>query len=286
MNITRVQVRRAARYAAALLLLLSIAPGCKTTPSEPADPEAEAIRQRAQELEAQREARLAEMNRRGGASDVVMSVPPGNVRVNLERVSFDRRERQSLDAMIGYRDRNVDVQVGGTSRHNGLAVYALQGGWRGAISVGGSTRTSRSISSQFILLAPGGTASLEAVTLQPRPWVVVVPTWRGGVLVSRSQYDVTGSGMAVTVRGVSASGVDVELLPYFHAARTTDARGGRGGAIQLDELRTRVIVPPGVPIAVMSDSSATTDTARSWLSYRRDDRVTDTLLVLTVDVPR
>ncbi len=202
-------------------------------------------------------------------------VPAGNVRITIDRLEVDHRDREAYAAAIQYRDRTASLRVGGRGPAHGLRVFGARRGVVAALSA--STRFGRTTSRQFLLLVPGSTGSLDVVQMRPRPYVVVVPVYRGAVVVSTVEHEVTGSAMHVTVHRADAENVDLELRPYFHGARDD-------GDLRINELSTRVLVPAGQPVVLMADRTSSSSLATQILSHRSESRQSEVIVVVTADV--
>ncbi len=208
-------------------------------------------------------------------------LPPGVVRVKIERYEVDERDRQAIEAAIRYRDEQVDVSAGGLTGRNGLMIFAAESGVSGALRVRDDSRYTRRSSSQFLLLNEGTRGSLQMIEQSYRPWRVVVPVWRGAVVVRTIRAEVTGTGMFVTVSKATPGAVTVRLTPYFDRRR---AAGRENGRIVINELQTTLTVVPGRPYVIMQDQRHDHALARGLLSHRSDEAHAQVIVVLTVDV--
>ncbi len=217
--------------------------------------------------------------RRPNPWDTYMNQPlsPGMVRVMIERTELIDNQEEVIEAALRYRNDDVDVRVGGPlSGRGGLRVFAVSGEFRGALRYDRRRQTSRQVSQQFLSLMAGGTASFQALRITPKPWTVVIPIWRGVVIVDTIREEITGTGMFVTVHSIRNGWVDVELTPYFNRARD-------GHAIKVEELATRVTVRPGQPYVLMADRSDNSSTASQLLSRRTRRERSQLITVMTVE---
>jgi hypothetical protein len=181
--------------------------------------------------------------------------------------------------MIGYRSDHARVKIGGPSSKHGLRVFAVKDGFHGALSASRSGRTHRSSSQSWLLLVPGATGQLQVTEHRGRPYVVVIPTYRGPAIAAGSRYEVTGSSFRVTVVEVRDGLLTLELTPYFHAAR-------RGKHIVVNELTTRIVVPENQPVVIMADRSDTSSAATQLLSYRSESVEREIIIAITAQVGR
>lgn len=204
-------------------------------------------------------------------------LPEGAVRVNIERLETEATDRSVIEAALRYRDEDVRVDVGRLGGRNGLRVIAVRGDFTAAIRIDKSSTRRRNTQETFIVLMPGADASLQLLETRPEPWLVVFPVWGGVAQGVTFRERVTGTGLFVRVRSATESAVDVELTPYFNRARD-------GRAIKITELRTRVTLRPGVPYVVAADRTADNSVAQGLLYRRSEDRTTESIQVLTVEV--
>jgi hypothetical protein len=215
-----------------------------------------------------------------GGDEPTFAVPPGNVKVEIERHAFGRFDRTVFDAAADYRDDAVHVHAGGPGTRNGLTIFAARDDVGARLSASHRSGTYRSRSRGFAMVVPGATAQLDVVEVSPQPYIVVIPTYDGGALVGAgTEQIVTGSSMRVTVLEVSEQGVTLELLPYFHGEQ-------RRGRLMVEQLATTVTVPEGRPIVIMADRQQQQSLASQWLSRTSQSQQTQVIAVLTVDVGR
>ncbi len=213
-------------------------------------------------------------------SDLEEPLPDGPgrmVRIDLERFAVEAADSTAFDLAVRYRDDRLTAGAGDLGGSNGLVVI----GAGAQLAAGLRTHRARGVAhettSQFLVLMEGGEASFEATESTPVVRDVVIPVYRGAVVVRTIQDQVTGSGFRVRVRRATAQGIDVELTPYFHRAR-------RGEALFVTELSTRLTLAPGRPYAILAERAAGSTMASALLSYRQDDRMMQSVLVLTARV--
>jgi len=204
-------------------------------------------------------------------------LPPGVARVTIKRFEVDQRDRRTIEAAIGYDGEHVDVSAGSLGGRNGLILRGGGEGLEGALRVVRQSRESRSTSTQFLLLDEGSRGSLTMIESRPRPWVVVIPIYRGGIVVRTIREQVTGTGMYVGVERVGPDAVTVRLTPYFNRQR-------RDGALVIEELATTVTLTPGEPYVVMQDRRESSNVASALLSRTTTSEARQIVAVLEVDV--
>lgn len=205
-------------------------------------------------------------------------LPPGAVRVQLERYEMVEAYREVIEAAVDYRSEAGDAGVGPIARKNGLVVFAAESGVRAAVRAEQSRRTSRSVSRQFVVLQSGSRASLATWRTQPAPWPALIIVYGPRGLQQRFiDQRITGSGFVVKARQVSPDAVQLELTPYIHRARD-------GRAIAIDEVATTLTVRPGVPYVIAHDRGLRRSVGRALLSRRVDERTRDMLLIIQADV--
>jgi hypothetical protein len=215
-----------------------------------------------------------------GTDEPTFAVPPGNVKVNIDRYEFGRFDRDVFGAAADYRDHNVHVHASGPGVQHGLRIFAARDNLRAGLVASHRSTTYRSRSRGFALLLPGSTAQLDVVEISPQPYVVVISTYDGGALVAAgTEQVVTGSSMRVTVHDVSEDTVTLELLPYFHGEQ-------RRGRLMVRELATTLVVPVGQPVVIMADQQQQQSLATQWLSRTSRSRQTQMIAVLTVETGR
>jgi len=207
------------------------------------------------------------------------AVPPGNVRITIDRFEVDERDVEAYEVAIRYRNDDVSIILDERVNAHGLKIFAADAGIHAALQVQSSNRMRRNTSRMFLLLVPGSTGSLDILQAQTRPYLVVVPVYRGALVVSQTEYEVTGSSMRVKVHHADLNRVELELMPYLRSARD-------GKAIFINELRTRIVVPSGQPTVIMADKSNASSLTKQILSRRSESSRTEVISVITADVGR
>jgi len=204
-------------------------------------------------------------------------LPPGVARVTVRRHEVSREQRQTIEGAVDYRGDNVDVSAGALGGRNGLVIRAGGSDLNATLRAGREQSVSRSSSSQFLLLNEGSRGSLALLRSEPRPWLIVIPVYRGGVVIRTIREEVTGTGMVVEVEQVGPDAVTVQLMPYFHRARA-------GDTLVLDELATTVTLRPGQPYVIMQDRSQSKSVASALLSRTSSQTSRQVIAELRVDV--
>jgi hypothetical protein len=202
-------------------------------------------------------------------------LPPGNVRISLERWHLDERDSQGFESFVRSRDPKLSASVGSPPLASGLNVFALRGDVSVVLGTSQTRRTTRTRSSQFVVLVPGSTAWMDVVRIDPRhgAWAV---TWRGGRPIRVPS--VNGSVLRVGVGRADARGVQVRLEPFLRSV------AGKGGVVRIDALKTQVTLTPGVPHVIMARRDRTDSAASAWLSSRTTSGRSQVVLVMRADV--
>jgi len=204
-------------------------------------------------------------------------LPPGVARVTIERYEVDERDSTVIEAVAKYRNPNIRLQAGRLGGRNGLIVFGAKAGVSVAIRAEAESQYRRSSSSQFLLLNEGTTGSLSMLESQTRAWPVVIPIYRGAVVVETIAETITGTGMVVGVQRIGDDTVTVQLQPYFNR------RMGRE-RLMIEELATTLTLRPGVPYVIMSNQTHEQSVATALLSRRTMEEHRQVIAILTVDV--
>ena len=198
-------------------------------------------------------------------------LPPGNVRLQLERLHVQRTDRSAFTTLLRYRDPNFRASVGSGRPTGGLRIFAMREGWSAALGASQRSTVRRERHKQFIVLAVGTSAWLEVVRSQQVAW----PFRHGGRV-----YQVTGSLLRVKVLSADARSIRARLEPHF---RTADGRGGR---VRIESLTTTVELRPDATHLIMADQNQTRSLASGWLGSGESSRLRQTALLVTAEVGR
>ncbi len=203
--------------------------------------------------------------------------PGRHVRIQVERFLVETQDTEAFDLAFRYRNAGLDVSAGSLGGPNGLVVFGADEHFAAALRTQRTRGRTRESSQSFLLVMEGGEAMLETLQVQPVARTVLVPVYRGAVVVRTIQEEVTGSGFRVRIDRADHDGVDLELAPYFHRAR-------RGETLVVGELATRLRLLPGRPYTILAERGGQTSVASALLSTRRADRGYESIHVLTVFV--
>ncbi|MBI2193936.1 MAG: hypothetical protein HYU36_18320 [Planctomycetes bacterium] len=225
----------------------------------------------------------------GGFSHLAQAEPadtpvrrnPGSVRmvqVILERVEVDSLDREAFEIALRYRDRRVAVSAGALGGRNGLILLAVNSNLAAALGAEKFHQKSRQVSQQFLMVSEGGRASFDIVQVGKVAWSVRFPVFNGDLTVTTIEERITGTGLAVKVHGASEDFVDLELFPYLRKA-------GKGGLLEISELRTRVSVIPGQSYLLMSQRDNNSSAASALFSCQKEGQVREIFQTLTVQLP-
>lgn len=209
-------------------------------------------------------------------------VPPGYVLITIDRFEFDRQDRSLVSLALSYQDESLNVSAGppvpGAPR---LAAFAARPGVAAALRADRGTSTRRTAGQSFMLLTPGSHGSLELLTTTRHGYLAHVPHAPdpGGVI----ERIVDGTAVDVYVDPPEGDIVPVLLEPFFHTAK---GASGDGEVIGATALATRLQMPDGVPVVVMTDRATSSVVAEHLLSRRVAERETEVIVVLTARIGR
>ncbi|MDX1681816.1 MAG: hypothetical protein R3336_01735 [Phycisphaeraceae bacterium] len=205
-------------------------------------------------------------------------VPPGNVRVVVDRYVLE--EKRLAAVRVAMRHDDPTIKVGGaTDAHsNGLNVFVARSGLTARIRAEMSQQQQRRAQRQMLLTVPGYTATVQAVRYEAEPRTLLLPVFRGVVLVRTLQQRVTGTGLAVTVHGAAGGMVYLSLKPWVR-------RRDDGKAIFIEELTTRVRVPAGRPVVVMARRDQPTSIGWQLFSWQETSGIHEVMMVVRAQLP-
>jgi len=207
------------------------------------------------------------------------AIPPGAVRVTIDRYEIDQRDRTAIQGAISYRDHNVSVTAGRMGGPNGMLVFAATKGVHALLRVSRDSRYRRTHSSQFIVMDAGRSGSLQALSIQPRPWAVVIDIFGTTGVIRTINELVLGSGFHVSTQPTDGGAVTVTLTPYFNRFKDRDV-------IRVDEVATALTMQSGVPYVIMHDETRRKSITTALLSHTAMDQNRQVIIVLQVDVGR
>lgn len=231
------------------------------------------------ETKTERESHHAEVDRIL-AETRALPLLPGVARVTIHNYTIDERDRAAIDAAVKYRADHVGASAGHLGgRSNGVTIHASTGDIDAALRVSRASRFSRSHTESFLVLNEGSSGSLQVLQVRREPWLVVVPVYRGALLVRTFREEVTGTGMFVRVDRAGRGMAAVTLTPYFNRARD-------GRAIRVEELATTVTLRHGVPYVIMHADDQRQTIGEALLSYSSTTERRRVIATLMVEVGR
>ena len=132
-------------------------------------------------------------------------------------------------------------------------------------------------SQQFLTLLPDTDGMFAAIEQQVRGWQVVIPIWRGAIVVNTLREEITGTGMRFRITDATADSATLTLTPYFHSARD-------GKRISVTELRTILRLKPGIPYVIAGEDSEHDTFARGFFSYGQKRATRQVAHIVNVEV--
>ena len=186
------------------------------------------------------------------------AVPPGNYRIDIERLWVGESDSRGFSALFGYADETVAVAAGGGMPGPGLRIGVAREGFAARFGVFARSVQSSQRESSFLVTAPGRPASL--VVGETR---FLEPFVSGGVLyqgwVPGGRF--AGTAVETVVEPAVEGRVRLTLTPAFTGI-------GDGGILRATELSTTVEVPLGTPILLASHEGTHESAASALFSSR------------------
>lgn len=203
-------------------------------------------------------------------------VAQGHVKVRIRRLETRAQQRSGL-GIAGVIQSGTPVQLGSMGGRNGFVLVRTTDKKIEAALLGGGSQQSVSRTEQFLVLLPGSIGSVEAVKVRPIVYTIAFPIYYGVEIIQVIEKRVSGSAFHVHILSASADAVELELIPYFHG---TD----RGSHVEVEHLRTRVQLRPGVPYVLAANQNARESAALSFFGSMRETIEQELAIVLTLEV--
>ena len=207
------------------------------------------------------------------------TVPPGRVRINVDRLQFDGGDGQVRTWASNYRNSKAEpVRI--ISNHNtGLVLYPCRVGLTSLLMMDREPPYPRLRNDQSVLLMPAIPSRIELLPSTPYTRMIEVPIYSTATkqAVGYRNERVTGSGLLVEVLNIEGRNVRLELTPYF--VRAVD-----NSELMIEDLRTVVDLPNGQPVVMMSSTSGGNEMTRDLFSRPNGERREWALLVISADV--
>ncbi len=204
-----------------------------------------------------------------------LGLPPGNYRVDVDRVWLAETDSSAIGVMFGYAKDGVIVEGGGPVPGEGLRIGVV--GPDGFAAVSAAWRSARQAeqSSLFLVTMANFPASLlVGETRWPDPIRLAVPGRRDVIVIPAQQF--LGAGLDVVVTPAGRDVVHVELTPFFSGLASN------GDDLRITELTTRVAVPLGHTLLVASHDRTLDDVVTTMFSRTSTSGVEQGVIMLTV----
>ncbi len=203
-------------------------------------------------------------------------LPPGNYRVDVERLWLSTSDMWAIGVLFGYADEHVKVKAGSKVADPGFRIGVAGGDFAAQLS-GTMKQTSSSERTQMNLVTmPGAPASLLVGEQQYHvPYKIMLPHYPGGyILLPQDRF--VGASLTVTVSPAGPGTVQVALTPSFSKAAKD------GSTLHLTEMTTTVLAPLGQPLLISSSNRSTNDVASTLFSRSSSQGEQQGVMVLTV----
>lgn len=204
-----------------------------------------------------------------------LGLPPGNYRVDVERVWLEERDLTALGLAFGIADDGLVVEGGGAVVAPGFRVGVV--GPDGYVELTGAWRSTQSAerSSLFLVTLPDFPASLVVgETRWPEPFTVPIAPGFEALVIPGQQFVGAAFDVVVSPRGEGL--VQVSLTPTF-TGLTPD-----GEALRVTELTTTVLVPVGHTLVVSSTDRVLDDVASTLFTRTTTSGVEQGVITLKV----
>lgn len=256
----------------ALLALLVLPAACVSGPSDRGGGSPSAAPREADPFEETRA--MIEAARTSG-------LPPGNYRVDVERLFVSESDVQALGAVFGYTDENLDVRVGDPGAAGGDSDFRIgvaKDGFHAAASALSRSAEHSDRSNLFVVTVAGSPASIHVGEQSYIAPVTLILPGHGlrpaGLILPQGRF--IGASLQVTVRPAGAGQVAVSLTPSFSGLgedRTT---------VALTEMTATVLAPLGRSFVIGSHDRSTDSVVKTLLSRRTETGTEQGVLILTV----
>lgn len=204
-----------------------------------------------------------------------LPLPPGNHRVDVERIWLSERDTSALGVAFSVTDESVVVSGGETVVAPGFRVGVV--GPAGFAEVSGAWASARSAerTSLFLVTVPDAPASIVVgETRWPEPFVVPITPGLATIVVPGEQF--VGSALDVVVSPRGEGLVQVSLTPVFTGLDDS------GEVLRITELTTTVLVSLGHRLVVSSTDQFRDDVASTLFTRRTERGVEQGVITLTV----
>ena len=208
-------------------------------------------------------------------------LPPGNYRIDVERLFVSEGDMTSLGAVFGYTDENLDVRVGDPGAVAGDSDFRIgvaKDGFHGAISAAVRSASHSDRSNLFVVTVAGSPASIHVGEQSYiAPVTLILPGHRlrpAGLILPQGRF--VGASLQVIVRPAGEGQVSVSLTPSFSGL------GDDRATVALTELTTTVIAPLGRSFVIGSHDRSTDSVVKTLLSRRTETGMEQGVLILTV----
>jgi len=198
-----------------------------------------------------------------GAIDAArqLGLPPGNYRVDVERIWVSQSDVSAIGSMFKYKSGNAVLKGGAPLPAPGFTIGVVGKSGYAGLTVAKQSLKNADRSEMFLVTMAGTPASLRVgKTRYVTPLTIFGLGMKKAIVLPAEQF--IGADFQVTVRPAGAGLVTVSLTPSF----TGIEPGGRG-VLNVTELTSTVTVPLGDKI-LLSSSDNTTDTVAKTMFSR------------------
>lgn len=207
------------------------------------------------------------------------SVPPGRVRINVDRLLYDGDDSQVRGWASHYRDKKAQPVYINGGMDAGLDLYPCRVGLTSLLMMDREPPRPRLRNDQSVLLMPAIPSRVELLPATPLTRLVEVPIYSKATkqVVGFRNERVNGSGLLIEVLHIDGRTVRLEVTPYF--LRAVD-----NAELTLDGLRTVLDLPNGQPVVVTAARSGQNEMTHELFSRPDGDSREWALLVISADV--
>lgn len=189
-----------------------------------------------------------------------LGLPPGNYRVDVERIWLSESEVSAIGAMFKYASGGVVVAGGAPLAAPGFSIGVVGKSGFAGLSIAKSKLKNADHSEMFLVTMADVPASLRVgKTRYVTPVHLVGHGLKHAIVLPAQQF--IGADFQVTVRPAELGMVTVSLTPSF----TGIEPGGRG-VLNVTELTSTVTLPLGEKILVSSSDHSSNSVAKTLFS--------------------
>ena len=196
-----------------------------------------------------------------------------NIRVVIDVLKVDSSEKKGLEAIFKYVDKNVAVYKSPTVAKNAnLTIGLATGPFQAQLNIIKQNLKSASEQQIFIVLADRTTGYISIGKEIAVPRFYYFGRWYNRV---DYQFQKAGKSLEVTAAKLPNGSIKLTLLPVFSKFLND------GGALELVELATTVIVRPGEKMVIGSDGSTGQDVATALFGSVEHNHRKQMMMIVT-----